>query len=123
MKKDVECDLCLSPTKNGTLCKRTAACKIGCKFFCWQHVLKYGGTYNVEKQKCKSKLKICDKRTVKFPCKKKFTVFFNKEEYEDYRKLKKSKKTGEKKEVRKKFVGTKPKKINKRVTKKVHFDE
>ncbi len=84
--KPKTCRLCLAETKQGALCKRLSACKIGCRYFCFQHAKIFGGIYK-PKEKCNEKLKICKpckSPTHEFPCKKKTTVFFNSKDFEEW---------------------------------------
>lgn len=124
-----DCNLCLAVTSTGSLCKRKSQCKIGCNFFCWQHALKHGGIYEPHK-KCSEKLKKCapkenkniDINKIKFPCTAQTSVFFNKEDYKEFRDMKeKIFITGEKEKIKNQFIGTKPKKITKKKKSVVTF--
>lgn len=83
----MSCKLCLGETKLGTVCKRPASCKIGCKHFCWFHAKKYGGSHT-KGSKCMenmSRCKRCNEQGPKrFPCKIKHTIFLTESEYNDY---------------------------------------
>lgn len=81
-----ECRYCLAETKQGKLCKRLAACKIGCRYFCFQHAKMFGGVYTPRKS-CKEKLlqcKPCSSPKRKFPCTKRHTVFVKDEDFDEW---------------------------------------
>lgn len=95
------CNYCIAPTKDGGVCTRKAACAIkphGCKLFCWQHAQTYGGKYNKKVGCIPPKLPKCkcsnvfQAKSQKIPCKKKLTVFNNKQDLNDYCNLVKERK-------------------------------
>lgn len=61
------CRKCQGITARGTPCSRYASCRIGCKYFCWQHADNYVAKVGCPKKKT-SKKKISAKKT---PAKKK----------------------------------------------------
>jgi hypothetical protein len=83
-----ECGLCVAQTRTGTPCKRKAACKVGCKYLCWQHVTSLGGEYNAKAKECSDETRHCKKckkiEKLKVPCRKKRTIFYTKEDYAEY---------------------------------------
>ena len=83
-----KCDHCRATTQDGKLCKRLAACKIGCYYFCWQHTKQYGGIY-IPNKLCSENLQECSKYNDIFPCIKKETVFMTEKEYKAFKKSKK----------------------------------
>ncbi len=92
MVKRKNCRKCVAETLKGKLCKRSASCRIGCNYYCWQHAeMRSAG-------KCKEKkvhvCKKCGKKKQKYPCVKKRTVFNKKEEKEEYCKLKRDRPKG-----------------------------
>lgn len=92
----MSCNYCFASTQTGGKCKRLASCKLGCKYYCFQHVQMHGGKYK-KGEKCKEKLKKCpfirDKvHKSDFPCKRANTVFTRVSEWKEYRNLWKSKK-------------------------------
>jgi len=87
------CRYCMGLTARNTLCKRLASCQIGCKQFCAQHAVKYGGT--VENSKCKSpKIKKCKMSSNTYPCALKRTIFHNESAFAEYLALRKARQTG-----------------------------
>lgn len=102
-ERDTSCKKCFGEIQDGSLCKRKASCQVGCKYFCWQHTKNVGGTS--KKGECHdpkmSRCKINEEN--KFPCKKKITVFLNKEDFSEYEKMINIKKaSGKASEIRKK---------------------
>ena len=59
------CRKCQGITAKGTACTRYASCRIGCKYFCWQHADNY-----VKRQGCPKKKKSPKKSSRKKSSKK-----------------------------------------------------
>lgn len=98
---------CHAETKNGSLCSRSASCKKGCKWFCWQHVEKYGGVYvNGEcfdplihgdcslKKLCKRRKKGKELYDDHIPCVANNTLIKNLDDLDDYCKIRGERPTG-----------------------------
>lgn len=82
----MDCEFCVAHTKKGSLCKRPALCKKGCKYFCWQHTRTYGGKYN--KKVCNDPAmdgcEVCEDGNT-YPCTVGYhSVFFSEAEMKEY---------------------------------------
>lgn len=87
----MKCGYCFAKTAAGELCKRLATCKLGCKFYCYQHAQKYGGKY-VKKSVCNDNIPSCLSEPRRFPCSIKRTLFMTQREWNNQKIRRKNKK-------------------------------
>ncbi len=59
------CRKCQGVTAKGTPCSRYASCRIGCKYFCWQHADNYVAKVGCPKRKASPKKTSAKKKTSK----------------------------------------------------------
>ena len=61
----MNCKKCQGSTSKGLPCKRAASCRVGCKYFCWQHADNYSRKAGCSKKTSSSKESLSKKKPVK----------------------------------------------------------